>query len=89
MVDVAYCGHVEPDKAPIMPSPLLLPFMEWARRLRFPTLFKLTAAAFAVSVLLPDPIPLVDEIVLGLGTLLLANWKRRNAPAPVLEPRRK
>lgn len=61
-----------------MPNPLLLPFFNWARRLRHPTLFKLTAAAFALSVLWPfDPIPFIDEIVLGLGTLLLANWKSR------------
>lgn len=63
-----------------MPNPLLLPLMGWARRLRYPTLFKFTAAAFAVSVLWPfDPIPFIDEIVLGLGTLLLANWKNRKA----------
>ncbi len=63
-----------------MPNPLLLPLMGWARRLRYPTLFKFTAFAFAVSVLWPfDPIPFIDEIVLGLGTLLLANWKGRNA----------
>ncbi|MBD9369160.1 DUF6116 family protein [Xanthomonas sp. XNM01] len=67
-----------------MPSPLLLPFMEWARRLRFPTLFKLTGLVFLVSVLVPDPIPLVDEIALGLGTLLLASWKRRKDPEPAL-----
>lgn len=61
-----------------MANPLLLPFLAWARRLRYPTLFKLTAAAFAVSVLWPfDPIPFIDEIVLGLGTLLLASWKQR------------
>ncbi len=60
-----------------MANPLLLPLLSWARRLRYPTLFKLTAAAFAVSLLWPfDPIPFIDEIVLGLGTLLLANWKR-------------
>lgn len=60
---------------------LLAPLLRWAGRLRHPTLFKLTAAAFAVSVLWPfDPIPLIDEIVLGLGTLLLANWKSSKAP---------
>lgn len=64
-----------------MTNPLILPFMEWARRLRFPTLFKLTAVAFAISLLWPfDPIPFIDEIVLGLGTLLLANWKQRKQP---------
>lgn len=69
-----------------MANPLLLPLLSWARRLRYPTLFKLTAAAFAVSVLLPDPIPFIDELVLGLGTLLLANWKlRKPAPAGPIE----
>lgn len=73
-----------------MANPLLLPLLNWARRLRYPTLFKLTAVAFAISVLWPfDPIPFIDEIVLGLGTLLLANWKNRKPPAdPVDTPRR-
>lgn len=63
-----------------MANPLLLPLFNWARKLRHPTLFKLTAVAFAISVLWPfDPIPFIDEIVLGLGTVLLANWKSRNA----------
>jgi len=63
-----------------MASPLLLPVLEWARRLRFPVLFKITAALFALSLLLPDPVPMLDEILLGLGTLLLANWKNRRLP---------
>jgi hypothetical protein len=62
---------------------VLLTFLQWARGLRFPTLFKVTAAAFVVSILLPDPIPFVDEIVFGLGTMLLANWKRRKDPPPL------
>ncbi len=74
-----------------MKNALLLPFLNWARKLRYPTLFKLTAALFAVSVLLPpglDPIPMLDEIVFGLGTILLANWKRRkDDPAPPLDGR--
>src|SRR5690606_13756662 len=64
---------------PAMATPLLLPVLAWARRLRYPTLFKVTAALFVLSVLLPDPIPMIDEILLGLGTLVLANWKNRNA----------
>lgn len=68
-----------------MANPLLLPFLEWARRLRYPTLFKITAAIFLLTVFIPDPIPLVDEVLLGLGTILLANWKRRkdDQPAPI------
>ena len=67
-----------------MANPLLLPLLAWARKLRFPTLFKITAGLFLLSVLIPDPLPFVDEILLGLGTLMLAQWKRRgevvNAP---------
>lgn len=70
-----------------MANPMLLPLLNWARKLRYPTLFKLTAALFVISVLLPpglDPIPFLDELLFGLGTLLLANWKRRgDAPPPL------
>lgn len=69
-----------PDHAPAMPNPLISPFLAWARRLRYPTLFKITALLFAVNVVVPDAIPLIDEILLGLATLLLASWKDRNAP---------
>lgn len=68
-----------------MATPLLLPLLNWARKLRYPTLFKITAALFAITLFVPDPIPLVDEILLGLGTLLLANWKNRKGPA-VIDP---
>jgi hypothetical protein len=56
---------------------MLLPVLEWARKLRYPTLFKITAALFVLDMLFLDPLPFVDEILLGLGTLLLANWKSR------------
>jgi hypothetical protein len=65
-----------------MANPLLLPMLEWARRLRYPTLFKLTAGLFALTLFIPDPVPFVDEILLGLGTLLLANWKTRGNKTP-------
>lgn len=70
-----------------MANPLLLPLLSWARRLRYPTLFKITAAVFAATLLVPDPVPFVDEILLGLGTLLLASWKTRNAPLPADDAR--
>lgn len=71
-----------------MATPLLLPILNWARKLRYPTLFKITAALFALTLFVPDPLPLVDEILLGLGTLLLANWKNRKSP-PVLDSSRR
>ena len=68
-----------------MANPLLLPILNWARKLRYPTLFKITAGLFLLTLFIPDPIPLVDEVLLGLGTLLLANWKRRKEPPPPLD----
>lgn len=67
-----------------MPSPITSPLLHWARGLRYPTLFKITAALFVLDVLIPDMVPLADEILLGLGTLLLASWKdRKNPPLDV------
>lgn len=61
---------------------MLLPnrVLRFAERLSFPRLFALTATLFLVTLLVPDPLPLVDEILLGLGTLLLAAWRRRRQP---------
>jgi hypothetical protein len=35
---------------------------------------------FVADVIVPDFIPFADELLLGLGALLLANWKQRKAP---------
>jgi hypothetical protein len=66
-----------------MATPLLIPLFNWARKLRYPTLFKITAALFALTLVIPDPLPFFDEILLGLGALLLANWKNRKGPAVI------
>lgn len=60
-----------------MANPLTRPLLRWAEGLRFPRLAMVTAGLFIADVLLPDFIPFIDEILLGLGTLLLANIKRR------------
>lgn len=59
-----------------MPNPLLAPLLRWFGRLSYPRLFLLTAVLFVADVLIPDVIPFVDELLLGLGALLLANWKK-------------
>lgn len=66
-----------------MPSPLLAPLLRWFGKLSYPRLFLLTAILFIVTAFVPDPIPLADELLLGLGTLLLANWKQRKAGADI------
>ena len=71
-----------------MATPLLLPLMNWAKKLRYPTLFKIVAALFVIDLVIPfdDIFPpyLIDELLLGLGTLALANWKKRKEP-PVID----
>lgn len=48
-------------------------------RLRYPRLLALTGALFVVDLFVPDVIPLADEILLGLGTLLLSRLRTRHA----------
>jgi hypothetical protein len=51
--------------------------------LRFPTLFAFFALLTVLDFVLPDPLPLVDELGLALLTLLLGLWRdRRPRPAP-------
>lgn len=52
---------------------------EFASNLRYPQLFTLTAALFVVDLIVPDMVPFVDEILLGLLTVLLGRLKRRGA----------
>ncbi len=46
-----------------------------APRLRFPQLFALTLGLFLLDLVIPDLIPFVDELILGLAALLLGSWK--------------
>jgi hypothetical protein len=50
--------------------------------LRFPTLFALFALLTVLDLVLPDPLPLADELGLALLTLLLGLWRERRPPAP-------
>ena len=60
-----------------MANLMLAPLLRWLGRLGFPRLFVLTALLFVVDLVVPDFVPFADELLLGLGTLLLANWKSR------------
>ncbi|MEO6263812.1 MAG: DUF6116 family protein [Luteimonas sp.] len=70
-----------------MANPLLAPLLRWFGRLSYPRLFLIAAGLFLADVVVPDFIPFADELLLGLGTLLLANWKTRKSPNPVDMPR--
>src|SRR5690606_9247003 len=71
-----------------MANPLLAPLLRWLSRLSYPRLFLLSAALFLVDLVVPDFVPLADEFVLGLGTLLLAGWNDRRTRRRVDRPRR-
>ena len=44
--------------------------------LRSSQLFIIVAVLFVVDLFIPDPVPFLDEILLGVLTLLLGRWKR-------------
>lgn len=56
---------------------ILAPILHFARKLRFPALFMLTLGLFVLDMLMPDPLPFIDEILLALGSLLFASWRRK------------
>lgn len=65
-----------------MPGLITNPLLRWAGGLRFPRLALVTAGLFVADLLIPDLIPFVDEILLGLGTLLLTQLRSRKQPVP-------
>lgn len=46
-------------------------------RLRFPWLFIFTVLVFLADLAIPDGLPLADEILLAVGSLILGNLKKR------------
>jgi len=59
-----------------LPSAFVGWFLNYARKLKHPQLFKWISALFLIDLLVPDLVPFVDEILLGLATLFLASWKK-------------
>ena len=58
------------------PNSMIKMFLKNANQLRFRNLFFIVITLFFVDLLIPDFIPLVDEIILGLLAIILANWKK-------------
>ena len=52
-------------------------FLRWASSLRFPYLLLLTSALFLLNLFVPDVIPLVDEIIMGLIAVVLASLRKK------------
>jgi hypothetical protein len=58
------------------PHILLAMFLNFANQLKFRNLFLIVIGLFFIDLLIPDFIPLIDEVMLGLLAIILANWKR-------------
>ena len=70
------------------PSSLLKLFLAYANQLKFRNLFILTVVLFIIDLLIPDFIPMIDEIILALLAVLLANWKKvpnHQQPGTIIE----
>lgn len=52
-------------------------FFGWAKSLRFKQLFLLALFLFIADLMIPDVIPLIDELLLGLMTLLLGSIRKK------------
>ena len=55
--------------------------LRWASSLRFPVVFGVMAVLFILNLFIPDVIPFVDEILMGLLAVLLGSLRKK----PVLE----
>lgn len=53
-------------------------------QLRFRNLFLIVAALLLVDLAIPDFVPLIDEIVLGILTMMFWTW-RKPAPKPIID----
>jgi len=56
--------------------------VRYASTLRFPRLLAVTAALFVIDLLFPDMVPFLDEILLGLFSLLFASLRKRSGETP-------
>ena len=62
-------------------------FVARLTQLRFPVLFLISAGFFVVDLVVPDLIPVADEVLLGLSTALLASWRTRRVAARETAPK--
>jgi len=58
-----------------MPSPVSSLVQQIASRFRYPQLFMVVLVLFLLDLVIPDMIPFVDEILLGLLTVILGSLR--------------
>lgn len=58
------------------PKSIVVLLLGFANGLRFRELFLLILGLFLLDLFIPDMVPMIDEIILGLLAVLLANIKK-------------
>ena len=70
-----------------LPQGFIAMFQQFVGRLKSPQLLWLVGSLFILDLFVPDPIPFIDEIMLGIVTLLIARWKDgRSEVEPMAKP---
>lgn len=57
------------------PSPVAALISRLIPGIRYPWLFAILAGLLAVDLVIPDPVPFIDEAILTLLTVLAASWR--------------
>ena len=68
-----------------MPDPsqsLIDPLQRFVGQFKSSSLLAIVASLFVLDLAIPDALPFVDEIVLGILTILIARWQSRRAEPP-------
>ena len=67
-------------------SPLTTLVQRFLPRMRYPYLFLILGGLFLVDLVIPDPIPLVDELLLAILTFIAATFtSRRDEVEPPID----
>ncbi|QKK01319.1 MAG: hypothetical protein HND55_00855 [Pseudomonadota bacterium] len=53
------------------------PIQRFLQRRRFPTLFLILATLLGANLLIPDPIPLIDEMIMLVATVTVGAFRER------------
>lgn len=59
--------------------------VRWASGLRLPWLTAVVGFLFVSDLVIPDFIPLIDELILGLATTLLVRWKKERKGGDIID----
>ncbi len=63
-------------------SPLAALVQRFLPNLRYPYLFVILAGLFVLDLVVPDPIPMLDEVLLAVLTFVAASFKTRREDQP-------